>query len=62
LLSSIRRVAESQLAEVERIVRDNFDSRDTLATVKRDELMQLVKMGTASVIDVRPARNMRRVI
>lgn len=55
LLGGIRRVAESQLAEVERIVRDNFESRDTLTPVKRDELMKLVKKGDAVVIDVRPA-------
>lgn len=54
LLGGIRRVAESQLAEVERIVRDNFDSRDTLTPVKRNELMQLVRNGDAVVIDVRP--------
>lgn len=55
LLSGIRRVAESQLAEVERIVRDNFESRDTLTPVKRGELMKLVKTGDTVVIDVRPA-------
>ena len=54
LLVNIRGVAESQLAEVERIVRDNFDSRDTLSPVKRDELVKLVKRGDAVLIDVRP--------
>jgi rhodanese-related sulfurtransferase len=54
LLAGIRRVAEHQLAEVERIVRDNFESRDALTPVKRDELMHLVKAGDAVVMDVRP--------
>lgn len=54
LLVNIRGVAESQLAEVERIVRENFDSCDTLSPVKRDELVNLVKRGEATLIDVRP--------
>jgi rhodanese-related sulfurtransferase/biotin operon repressor len=55
LLGGIRHVAENQLAEVERIVRENFESRDSLTPVKRTELMKLVKGGDAVVIDVRPA-------
>lgn len=55
LLGGIRHVAENQLAEVERIVRDNFENRDSLTPVKRAELMKLVKGGDAVVIDVRPA-------
>ena len=54
LMSCLRRVAERHMAEVERIVRENFDSRDGLKPVKRDELLKLVKKGEAMVIDVRP--------
>ena len=54
LLSDIRYVAERHLAEVDRIVRENFDSRDNLTPVRRDELLGLVKSGGAMVIDVRP--------
>ncbi len=54
LLAGIRYVAERHLAEVERIVRENFDSRDNLTPVRRDELLGLVKSGEAMVIDVRP--------
>ncbi len=54
LMSCIRRVAERQMAEVERIVRENFGSRDGLTPVKREELLKLVKKGEAMVIDVRP--------
>jgi len=54
LMSCLRSVAERQVAEVERIVRENFDSRDGLTPVKRDELLKLVKKGEAMVIDVRP--------
>ncbi len=54
ILSGIRQIAERQLAEVERIVRENFDSRDTLTPVRRAELIDLVHSGEAMVIDVRP--------
>lgn len=54
LMSCMRRVAERQVAEVERIVREHFDRRDELTPVKRDELLKLVKRGEAMVIDVRP--------
>jgi len=54
LLSAMRYVAERQVAEVERIVRENFDNRDGLTPVKREELLKLVKKGEAIVIDVRP--------
>jgi rhodanese-related sulfurtransferase/DNA-binding transcriptional ArsR family regulator len=54
IIASIRGVAERHLAEVERIVRDNFDSRDDLKPLRRDELMRLASAGEAMVIDVRP--------
>ena len=56
LLANIRYVAERHLAEVERIVRENFESRDKLTPVRRDELLGLVTSGEAMVIDVRPPR------
>jgi len=55
LLAGIRYVAERHLAEVERIVRENFNTRDNLTPVRRDELLGLVKSGEAMVIDVRPS-------
>ena len=55
LLADIRQVAEKHLAEVQRIVQDNFNSRDKLTPVRRDELLSLVKSGEAMVIDVRPS-------
>lgn len=54
LLADIRNVAEQHLAEVERIVRENFANRDNLTPVRRDELLGLVRSGEAMVIDVRP--------
>ena len=54
VLAGIRGIAERRLAEVERIVRENFDSRDNLTPVQREELLGLVRSGEAMVIDVRP--------
>ena len=54
LIASLRGIAERQLAEVERIVRENFASRDALAPVRREELLRMAKRGEAVVIDVRP--------
>jgi rhodanese-related sulfurtransferase/biotin operon repressor len=54
ILAGIRRVAERHLAEVERIVRESFESRDKLTPVRREELLELVRSGEAVVIDVRP--------
>ena len=55
LVATLRRVAERQLAEVERIVRENFRSRDALQPVRREELLKLARGGEAVVIYVRPA-------
>ncbi len=54
VLAGIRGIAERHLAEVERIVRENFESRDNLTPVRREELLGLVRSGEAMVIDVRP--------
>lgn len=55
LMGCISRIAEKHLAEVERIVREHFDTRDALTPVGRDELLARVKQGETMVIDVRPA-------
>ena len=54
VVAGIRRVAELHLAGVERIIRDNFENRDKLTPVKRDELLERVRSGEAIVLDVRP--------
>ncbi|MFA6314261.1 MAG: metalloregulator ArsR/SmtB family transcription factor [Sterolibacterium sp.] len=55
IIAALRGVAERQNSEVERIVRDNFERRDTLQAVNRDELLVRVKRGEVMVLDVRPA-------
>ncbi|KAB2842076.1 MAG: metalloregulator ArsR/SmtB family transcription factor [Burkholderiales bacterium] len=54
MVAAARRIAERQLAEVERIVRENFASRDALAPVRREQLLKMARRGDAVVIDVRP--------
>ena len=54
LLAVLRRIAEKNLAEVERVVRSYFDQRDSLEPVSRTELMQRLRAGTVTIIDVRP--------
>jgi ArsR family transcriptional regulator len=55
LLASIRRVAEHNLAEVDRVVRDYFDDRDSMEPVSRADLMDRMKLGLVTILDVRPA-------
>ena len=55
LLASIRRVAEANSAVVERITRNYFNDRDSLEPVSRSELMERLKSGLVTVLDVRPA-------
>ena len=54
LLTSLRRIAELQSAEVERVVRSYFDDRDSLEAVSRPDLMDRLRAGIVTVLDVRP--------
>lgn len=55
LLASVRRIAEHHSAEVDRVVRSYFQNRDNLEPVSRTELMDRLKAGIVTVLDVRPA-------
>jgi len=54
LLASLRRIAERNSAEVERVVRSYFQDRDSLEPVSRLELMGRLKAGLVTVLDLRP--------
>lgn len=54
LLAALRRVAERNLAEVERLVRGYFQERDDLEPVSRKELLKRSRKGAVTVLDVRP--------
>jgi len=54
LLASLRMVAERNLAEVDRIVRGYFNDRDSMEPVSREDLMERMRDGLVTVLDVRP--------
>jgi rhodanese-related sulfurtransferase/predicted transcriptional regulator len=53
-LAALRRIAERNSAEVERLVRSYFHDRDSLEPVTREKLLQLSRAGAVTVLDVRP--------
>ncbi|NQU70816.1 MAG: metalloregulator ArsR/SmtB family transcription factor [Rhodospirillales bacterium] len=55
LLDSLRHIAESNMAEVQKIAEEHFTSRDSLEELSREELLTRIRNGQAMVIDVRPA-------
>jgi ArsR family transcriptional regulator len=55
LVAAVRRIAESQSAEVDRVVRGYFRDRDSLEPVSRAELEARIRAGVVTVLDVRPA-------
>jgi rhodanese-related sulfurtransferase/DNA-binding transcriptional ArsR family regulator len=54
LIAAIRRIAERQSAEVDGVVRAYFDERDSFEPVSRAMLMERMKAGVVTVLDVRP--------
>lgn len=54
LMASLRRIAERNVAEVERVIRSYFDDRDSLEPVTREALLEMFRAGTVTVLDVRP--------
>jgi ArsR family transcriptional regulator len=54
LLGSLRRIAERNLAEVERVVAGYFRERDRFEPVSREELLRRMRRRLVTVIDVRP--------
>ena len=54
LMAALRRIAERNSAEVERVIRSYFDKRDSLEAVSRDELVQRARAGAVTILDVRP--------
>lgn len=54
VLSALRRVAERNIAEVDRVVRSYFNNLDGLEPVTRKQLLKLIRGGAVTVLDVRP--------
>ena len=56
---SLRRLAESRLAEVEQVAREYFEERGAMEAVPGDELLRRVRSGEVTVLDVRPPEEYR---
>ncbi len=54
LLSALRRFSERNVAEVERVVAGYFRERDSFEPVSREVLVERLRDGLATVLDVRP--------
>lgn len=55
LLAELRRTAERNRAEVEKIVRGYFADRDGMEPVSREALLARLRDGLVTVLDVRPS-------
>ena len=56
---ALRTLAQSRLAEVERMTREYLERRNALEAVAGDELVRRVRSGEVTVIDVRPVEEYR---
>ena len=54
LLAALHQIAERNVAEVERILRNYFHDRDSLEPISRKELQQRLSKRAVTVLDVRP--------
>src|SRR5512134_102749 len=54
LLSALRYVAETRLAEVDQLLRTYITARDDLEPIAASELMERARLGLVTVLDVRP--------
>jgi rhodanese-related sulfurtransferase len=54
VLLALSRVGERNSAEIARVVASYFRARDEFEPVSRDELLDRLRSGTATVLDVRP--------
>jgi rhodanese-related sulfurtransferase/DNA-binding MarR family transcriptional regulator len=54
LVGNMKRVAESRLAEVERVLADLTDDQEDAEVVDRSKLLRLAKSGKVVILDVRP--------
>ena len=54
VLTALRRIAERNVAEVERVIRSYFNKRDELEPVSRKELLNRIRAGAVTVLDVHP--------
>jgi rhodanese-related sulfurtransferase/DNA-binding transcriptional ArsR family regulator len=53
-ISALRKVAEQNVADIRQVAHAYFDRMDSMAPISREELMQRLGDGTATLLDVRP--------
>src|SRR5947209_19422393 len=49
LMSALRRLAERNIAEVDRVIRSYFDDRDSMEPVSRKQLLEKLRSGVVTV-------------
>jgi rhodanese-related sulfurtransferase/DNA-binding transcriptional ArsR family regulator len=54
LVAALHRIAERNIAEVERILHSYFHDRDSLEPISRQELLERSRAGAVTILDVRP--------
>jgi ArsR family transcriptional regulator len=54
LLAELRRIAERNVAEVDRVIRSYFHNRDGLEPISREELLKRSRAREVTILDVRP--------
>jgi ArsR family transcriptional regulator len=60
LLQALSRVGERNSAEIARVITSYFRARDELEPVSRDELLDRLRSGAVTVLDVRPEDEFRQ--
>ena len=55
LITALQHAAETQVAEVERVVRDFLGDRYNLEPISAEDLLERIKKGLVTVLDVRPS-------
>ena len=56
---TLRALAEDRLADIERIVRQFMEGRESLEPVEKESLLDCVRQGVVTVVDVRPREEYR---
>ena len=56
---TLRALAEDRLADIERIVRQFMEGRESLEPVEKESLLDRVREGVVTVVDVRPREEYR---
>ncbi|HSO99842.1 MAG TPA: metalloregulator ArsR/SmtB family transcription factor [Thioalkalivibrio sp.] len=59
LMDALRRVARQHIPDVNHLVREHLDPRDDMEPVPVDQLLERIRRGEVSVVDVRPAAEFR---